>query len=122
MARLPPAPPPRSRIIINTEAFALTQDMSRGHPGAEAHDYGYTFAQARRRSNSSTQPGLGDFKTKFETVEPEPVFEEELHGAPAPAAAGEGNGEEASRVGSHEKDSSAESASMASVDEEERAR
>lgn len=42
-------------------------------------DYSYTFTNARRRSNSSTQ-GLTDFKTKFETVEPEPVFEEELHG------------------------------------------
>lgn len=34
---------------------------------------------ARRRSNSSTQ-GLADFRTKFETVDPEPVFEEQLHG------------------------------------------
>jgi hypothetical protein len=35
----------------------------------------------RRRSNSSTHvAGAKDFKTKFETVEPEPVFEEELHG------------------------------------------
>lgn len=43
-------------------------------------DYGYTFTNARRRSNSSTQ-GLADFRTKFETVEPEPVFEEQLHGS-----------------------------------------
>lgn len=43
-------------------------------------DYGYNFTNARRRSNSSTQ-ALGDFKTKFETVEPEPVFEEDIHGA-----------------------------------------
>jgi len=36
---------------------------------------------ARRRSNSSTHAtSLGTFKTKFEHVEPEPVFEEELHG------------------------------------------
>jgi hypothetical protein len=42
-------------------------------------DYGYTMNNARRRSNSSTQ-GLADFRTKFETVEPEPVFEEQLHG------------------------------------------
>lgn len=40
---------------------------------------GYNIANARRRSNSSTNP-TRDFKTKFETVEPEPVFEEELHG------------------------------------------
>jgi hypothetical protein len=43
-------------------------------------DYGYTMNNARRRSNSSTQ-GLADFRTKFETIEPEPAFEEQLHGA-----------------------------------------
>lgn len=42
-------------------------------------DYGYTFTNARRRSNSSTQM-LGDFKTKFEAVDQDPVFKEELHG------------------------------------------
>ena len=42
-------------------------------------DYGYTFANSRRRSNSSTQ-ALGDFKTKFEAVDQDPVFEEEVHG------------------------------------------
>ncbi|OJD22566.1 hypothetical protein ACJ73_06088 [Blastomyces percursus] len=50
-----------------------------GRSGEEVHDYGYTFTNARRRSNSSTQ-GLADFKTKFETVEADPVFEEEIHG------------------------------------------
>jgi hypothetical protein len=43
------------------------------------NDYGYTFANSRRRSNSSTQ-ALGDFKTKFEAADQDPVFEEELHG------------------------------------------
>ncbi|KAK2867864.1 hypothetical protein FQN49_003393 [Arthroderma sp. PD_2] len=50
-----------------------------GRSGDEVHDYGYTFTNTRRRSNSSTH-GLADFKTKFETHEPEPVFEEEAHG------------------------------------------
>jgi len=50
-----------------------------GRSGDEMQDYGYTFTNARRRSNSSTQ-GLTDFKTKFEAVEPDPVFEEEVHG------------------------------------------
>jgi len=50
-----------------------------GRSGDEVQDYGYTFTNARRRSNSSTQ-GLTDFKTKFETVEADPVFEEEVHG------------------------------------------
>jgi len=40
------------------------------------------MANARRRSNSSSYTaGLKDFKTKFEQIDPEPVFEEELHGA-----------------------------------------
>lgn len=52
--------------------------LRRGRSGDEVQDYGYSFANARRRSNSSTQ-GLADFRTKFETVEPEPVFEEPLH-------------------------------------------
>jgi len=38
------------------------------------------MAYARRRSNSSTH-NMKDFKTKFETIETEPVFEEEIHGA-----------------------------------------
>ncbi|KAK2782158.1 hypothetical protein FQN53_000182, partial [Emmonsiellopsis sp. PD_33] len=50
-----------------------------GRSGEEMQDYGYTFTNARRRSNSSTQ-GLTDFKTKFETIEADPVFEEEMHG------------------------------------------
>jgi len=51
----------------------------RGRDGEEVEDMGYNMANARRRSNSSTNP-TRDFKTKFETIEPEPVFEEELHG------------------------------------------
>jgi len=46
-----------------------------GQPGAEADDEGFTFAHARRRSNSSTH-SRKDFKTKFEIVEREPVFED----------------------------------------------
>lgn len=53
--------------------------MNRGRSGDEMQDYGYTFMNARRCSNSSTQ-GLADFRTKFETAEPEPVFEEQVHG------------------------------------------
>lgn len=35
----------------------------------------------RRRSNSSSfAGGVKDFKTKFEAIEAEPVFEEDLHG------------------------------------------
>jgi hypothetical protein len=36
----------------------------------------------RRRSNSSSyKAGLNDFKTKFEQIDAEPVFEEDIHGA-----------------------------------------
>lgn len=38
------------------------------------------MANPRRRSNSMTAHNMKDFKTKFETIDPEPVFEEELHG------------------------------------------
>jgi hypothetical protein len=48
-------------------------------PGDEVEDIAPNMANARRRSNSSTH-NLNDFKTKFEIIDPEPVFEEELHG------------------------------------------
>lgn len=50
----------------------------RGRSGEEVQDYDYSFTNARRRSNSSTQ-GLADFSTKFEALDPEPVFEEQQH-------------------------------------------
>jgi hypothetical protein len=40
----------------------------------------FTFTNTRRRSNSSSFSHITDFKTKFEVNEPEPVFEESLHG------------------------------------------
>lgn len=52
---------------------------ARGVAGEESQDYGYNFTNQRRRSNSSTAV-LGDFKTKFEAIDQDPVFEEELHG------------------------------------------
>jgi hypothetical protein len=79
--------------------------LFRGRDGDEVEDMPYNMTNARRRSNSSTTQ-LKDFKTKFETVETEPVFEEELHGP---------MGEEL------EKQSTASSENK-SVDEEERER
>ena len=72
-------------------------------------DYGYKFTNSRRRSNSSSQ-AIGDFKTKFEGIENDPVFEEELHGADVP--------EEDDSI-SLEKGDSADSTSSASIEEEE---
>lgn len=88
--------------------------MGRGRPGEEQDDYGYTFTNARRRSNSSTHShAIGDFKTKFETVEPEVVFEEEYHGAKADLEV---------ETMSLEKADSIDSAGAASIEEEERAK
>lgn len=44
-------------------------------------DHGFKFNNARRRSNSSTASHhINDFKTKFEVIDTEPVFEESVHG------------------------------------------
>ena len=74
-------------------------------------DYGYTFTNARRRSNSSSQV-IGDFKTKFEGVESDPVFEEELHGPNDLVDGDEGP------VELHKAETS-DSTSSASIEEEE---
>lgn len=87
------------------------EQLSRGRPGEEQDDYGYTFTNARRRSNSSTHGhAINDFKTKFETVEPEVVFEEEYHGAKADME---------SETMSLDKTDSTDSTSAVSVDEED---
>ncbi|KAI8949076.1 hypothetical protein F4801DRAFT_580740 [Xylaria longipes] len=52
-----------------------------GNVGEEVVDEQFNFVNARRRSNSSGYSNhLHDFKTKFEFNEPEPVFEESVHG------------------------------------------
>lgn len=87
-----------------------------GTPGDESQDYGYNFTNARRRSNSSSHGhAIGDFKTKFEAVEADPVFEEEYHGA----------AKEDAGVDEHlglEKGDSADSISGGSIEEEEHAK
>lgn len=75
-------------------------------------DYGYKFTNARRRSNSSSQV-IGDFKTKFEGVENDPVFQEELHG-PSDVFDDDDEG----HVELHKAETS-DSTSSASVEEEE---
>jgi hypothetical protein len=75
----------------------LTSLTLRGRDGDEAHDYGYNFTNARRRSNSSNK-ALTEFKSKFEDHDVEPVFEENLHGP---------------------SEEDVEKASMASLDKEE---
>ncbi|KAI0012262.1 hypothetical protein F4779DRAFT_569002 [Xylariaceae sp. FL0662B] len=51
-----------------------------GGAGEEVVDENFNFAKARRRSNSIGHANHLDFKTKFEVNEPEPVFEENIHG------------------------------------------
>jgi len=50
-------------------------------------DGDFNFTNARRRSNSSNvglvHKDINNFKTKFDVNEAEPVFEEDVHGAPA---------------------------------------
>lgn len=53
---------------------------SRGRSGDEIEDEGFNLSKVRRRSNSSVDYAKEAFKTKFEAIEQEPVFEEELHG------------------------------------------
>ncbi|KXX81937.1 ATPase-stabilizing factor 15 kDa protein [Madurella mycetomatis] len=52
-----------------------------GNIGDEVIDEGFNFTNARRRSNSSgVSLSIDNLKTKFDVNEPEPVFEESLHG------------------------------------------
>ena len=51
-----------------------------GSTGDEVNDESFNLVNARRRSNSSNVSSLDNFKTKFEFNEPEPVFEETMHG------------------------------------------
>jgi hypothetical protein len=54
---------------------------SRGNFGEDIADEDFRFTNTRRRSNSSSiSHHFGDLKTKFDFNEPEPVFEESLHG------------------------------------------
>lgn len=52
-----------------------------GNAGEELMDEpDFNFTNARRRSNSSGLLSQEQMRTKFEFNEPEPVFEEDLHG------------------------------------------
>ena len=63
------------------DEFGSQSFPPRGPPGEEIVDEQFKFTNARRRSNSSGYSNhLHDFKTKFEQIEPEVVFEEDVHG------------------------------------------
>jgi hypothetical protein len=76
---------PRCRPSQHTIPYVILSltnpcNSLRGHAGDEVEDVkGVNMAIARRRSNSSSHAqSAKDFKTKFETIEPEPVFEESM--------------------------------------------
>jgi hypothetical protein len=70
------SPPIRSRLVAAINLANATLTLERGHPGEEAQDFGYNMTNPRRRSNSSSHAYAKDFKSKFELVEHEPVFED----------------------------------------------
>jgi hypothetical protein len=68
-------------VSINHKTTCILTTTPRGHPGDEVQDTNYAMNNPRRRSNSSSHSKLAkDFKTKFEIVEAEPVFEMSEHG------------------------------------------
>jgi hypothetical protein len=53
----------------------------RGTMADDVMDHSFKFTNARRRSNSSTASHhINEFKTKYEVIDTEPVFEESVHG------------------------------------------
>ncbi|KAH6610789.1 hypothetical protein Trco_000809 [Trichoderma cornu-damae] len=83
--------------IHNVSIFADDGFRNRGGVGEEVVDEDFRFTNARRRSNSFSHHHLSDFKTKFEVNEPEPVFEEAIHGP-----LDEDNGDDLSKTDSTE--------------------
>lgn len=71
-------------VIALISRLSISQSylhVHRGRSGDEILDQSHNVVNPRRRSNSFVDHSQ-DFKTKFETVEPEPVFEEEVHSLP----------------------------------------
>lgn len=102
----------RSSIRCSCAHVPKLKTSPRGSPGAESQDCGYNFTNSRRRSNSSSHGhDINGFKTKFEHVEADPVFEEEY-----------GPSLKDMEQLAHEKSESADSISTTSVEEEELAK
>ena len=55
----------------------MIDTLRRGTPGSEVTGMGFNMNHPRRRSNSFHASYL-EYKTKFETIEPEPVLEDEM--------------------------------------------
>lgn len=87
------------RFISSHHTFRSTNNgfRNRGSAGEEVVDEAFRFTNARRRSNSFSHHHLSDFKTKFEVNEPDPVFEESVHGP-----VDEENGDDLSKTDSAE--------------------
>ena len=123
-------------IPLNHPTLTCHRDVNRGRDGDEVEDYGYNMAHPRRRSNSNGQ-APHELKTKFETRDQEPVFDESIHGPPTLEEADEeedsgstpvgGAGARAGAsvtdaVGADEEKESAASTSGGSIEEEDRAK
>lgn len=78
--KAPPFPAYARQLDLNYIQL-LTFMFHRGNAGEEVIDEDFRFTNARRRTNSSGfADNIGAFKTKFDVNEPEPVFEESIHG------------------------------------------
>ncbi|KAI0853173.1 hypothetical protein F5Y00DRAFT_133994 [Daldinia vernicosa] len=76
-----PSSSPSTAGLVPTQRRPRRTAEARVIVGSEVAEEDFNFVNARRRpSNSSSFSAHGEFKTKFEIIEPEPVFEERLHG------------------------------------------
>lgn len=101
----------------------MLKTRNRGVEGEEIQDSDFVLNKARRRSNSSSYAaGLKDFKTKFEDVETEPVFEENIHGAGAIVTASPTSTNHSDSHFAHAIEKVNTLSSEGSVDEEDKAK
>lgn len=77
-------PAKQSPTCAMVHIYETNTDIHVPHRGTfaeEIADEDFTFTNSRRRSNSSNiSHNARDFKNKFEVNDPEPVFEESIHG------------------------------------------
>ncbi|KAL9089897.1 MAG: hypothetical protein Q9159_002254 [Coniocarpon cinnabarinum] len=86
-----------------------------GAPGDEVRDQGFNLHRSRRRSNSFHSSTM-DIKTKFETIEPEPVLEDDMLEDEEMEAASHADSKDGDGVSLNQVDSVASKDSAESVD------
>lgn len=66
-------------LPASDNSLLLTNTVQRGAPGtSELEDVKHNPVRPRRRSNSISLANAPNFKSKFEEIEPEPVFEDHM--------------------------------------------